>query len=187
MEKVTGKRAFSRCQKVKAKHTETTLDGGPRKRRVGHVTPSTSTRTTSQPQASTLTIPEFQLQDIPEPVPLPPVTTYTEQRRKELDSWIKVRDQLFATNIELSAPLCHTCSICGKGELGTFYRCRECGPTAVFCTTCLEQQHRNSFHIPEIWESDSFRLRQHNNSMQLPHHDGCDGRYRKPVKVFDAE
>eukprot|EP00058_Branchiostoma_floridae_P022034 XP_002607524.1 hypothetical protein BRAFLDRAFT_69955 [Branchiostoma floridae] len=96
MEKATGKRGFSRCQKVKTKHAETTLDGGPRKRRVRHVTPSTSTQTTSQPQASTLTTPEFpiQLQDIPEPVTLPPRSqiTYTKQRRKELESWNKVRD-----------------------------------------------------------------------------------------------
>ncbi|XP_066264562.1 uncharacterized protein [Branchiostoma lanceolatum] len=183
------KKRFSRCKKESVKVTKVTLDGGPRRRQTKQVRRS-STRTPSHPKAGASTTPghPFQSQDPQDPEPeLPrPQGRYENQRQKELESWTKVRELLFETSIELLAPLSHSCSICGEGELDRLFRCRECGPTAVFCADCLEKQHCSSFHVPDIWEDNHFHPHQHNKSMQLPHHARCASKHRKLVKVFDA-
>ncbi|CAH1273365.1 Hypp5105 [Branchiostoma lanceolatum] len=127
-------------------------------------------------------------QDDPEPAPPQTRSAYSKQKSATLESWNKVRDSLFETSVEMASPISYTCTICGMEEECLIFRCRECGPAAMFCIECLRSQHAevNSFHVPEKWEGTYFRPYQLHHTMQLPHHASCQTwPYRKSLRVFD--
>ncbi|XP_019640112.1 PREDICTED: uncharacterized protein LOC109481936, partial [Branchiostoma belcheri] len=120
----------------------------------------------------------FPPQDEPELAPPQTRTTYSKQKIATQESWNNVRDDLFNTSVEMAVPISYTCTICRMEEECLIFRCRECGPAAMFCIECLRKQHEklNSFHMPDKWEGSYFRPYQLHHTMQLPHHASCTTR-----------
>ncbi|KAI8519275.1 hypothetical protein Bbelb_025320 [Branchiostoma belcheri] len=130
----------------------------------------------------------FPPQDEPELAPPQTRTTYSKQKIATQESWNNVRDDLFNTSVEMAVPISYTCTICRMEEECLIFRCRECGPAAMFCIECLRKQHEklNSFHMPDKWEGSYFRPYQLHHTMQLPHHASCTTRLRiKSLRIFD--
>ncbi|CAH1240881.1 Hypp6154 [Branchiostoma lanceolatum] len=153
------KRKRSRCERPTVTARIVILDDSP--------TPNRSVTDIPIPFDSAFTLPEPPCpstsaavetpvdppQDDPEPAPPQTRSAYSKQKSATLESWNKVRDSLFETSVEMASPISYTCTICGMEEECLIFRCRECGPAAMFCIECLRNQHAevNSFHMPEKW------------------------------------
>lgn len=62
------------------------------------------------------------------------VTSSSKAKKKELNVWDAVMDDMLKVSFECSAPITAQCFVCR--EHGN-YRCLECSTTAVFCEGCL--------------------------------------------------
>lgn len=75
-------------------------------------------------------------------------TAYNKAKKRELNAWDVVKDDMLKVSFECSAPVNTQCVVClGQGD----YRCLECSTTAVFCEACLRKTHKNSLHLPDKW------------------------------------
>ncbi|XP_035690811.1 uncharacterized protein LOC118425820 isoform X2 [Branchiostoma floridae] len=142
-------------------------------------------------QASTSATAELPVIPVPAADPEPTLpqtqTAYCKQKTRELESWNKVRDLVYQTSVELASPISFICTTCRTVEESLIFRCKECGPVAMFCIECLREQHKDhkSFHVPDKWEGTFFRPYHLSHTLHLPHHADCPTRYCKSVKVFD--
>ena len=75
-------------------------------------------------------------------------TVYRQATNKEFSVWEALKPELLRVSLESSAPSSHRCCICTEQAN---YRCLECSNSIVFCETCVKATHRNSLHLPEIW------------------------------------
>ncbi|XP_019643775.1 PREDICTED: uncharacterized protein LOC109484857 [Branchiostoma belcheri] len=194
MGKARGKSKHFRCERQKVTARTVIFDDSPApKRSVTRVPiPFDSTHTLPQhpcPSTAAAAVDTlFPSQDEPELAPPQTRTTYSKQKIATQESWNNVRDDLFNTSVEMAVPISYTCTICRMEEECLIFRCRECGPAAMFCIECLRKQHEklNSFHMPDKWEGSYFRPYQLHHTMQLPHHASCTTRLRiKSLRIFD--
>lgn len=75
-------------------------------------------------------------------------TAYIKAKKKELDAWNVVSDDMLKVSFELEALINTFCMVCSEAAR---YRCMECSTTAVFCEGCVKNTHTNSMHIYEKW------------------------------------
>ncbi|KAI8498185.1 La ribonucleoprotein [Branchiostoma belcheri] len=157
MGKARGKSKHFRCERQKVTARTVIFDDSPApKRSVTRVPiPFDSTHTLPQhpcPSTAAAAVDTlFPSQDEPELAPPQTRTTYSKQKIATQESWNNVRDDLFNTSVEMAVPISYTCTICRMEEECLIFRCRECGPAAMFCIECLRKQHEklNSFHMPD--------------------------------------
>eukprot|EP00058_Branchiostoma_floridae_P016008 XP_002601496.1 hypothetical protein BRAFLDRAFT_102170 [Branchiostoma floridae] len=114
--------------------------------------------------------------------------TYAAHKQLEVTGWRDIHDKLLATGTELSAPTSFCCMICKQDQPMDIYRCRDCGPTATFCLSCLEVHHENSLHLPEVWTNTSTCFQPYMDPKAcLRRRDGhrCTTTSPRTVKVYD--
>lgn len=80
-------------------------------------------------------------------------TAYSKAKKRELHAWDAVKDEMLKASFECSAPITTQCVVCLEHA---DYRCIECSSTAVFCEACLKRTHRNSLHLPDKWNVQSY-------------------------------
>ena len=79
-------------------------------------------------------------------------TCYEVESRACVVGWKRVRNKLLEVVTENAAmPLLSVC-LCCKSE--AVIRCKQCSPSAYYCSTCYEERHSitNIFHVGEKWE-----------------------------------
>jgi len=76
-------------------------------------------------------------------------TAYSKAKKRELNAWDAVKEDMLKVSFETSAPISSKCSVCQRQA---DYRCLECSTTAVLCEACLRRRtHHNSLHVPDKW------------------------------------
>lgn len=82
------------------------------------------------------------------------VSDYVEKKRKASNKWASVKEEVKKAFIEDECPAIFTCLVC-EAEEQDIWRCKDCGPTAYFCTECCRKHHLITlFHKPQQWRND---------------------------------
>eukprot|EP00112_Aurelia_sp_Birch-Aquarium-sp1_P019139 Seg468.2 transcript_id=Seg468.2/GoldUCD/mRNA.D3Y31 product="hypothetical protein" protein_id=Seg468.2/GoldUCD/D3Y31 len=84
--------------------------------------------------------------------------TYEEIKRKDVESWRKLRKQFLHVAIGFPTSV-ESCLVCQSAFFSqtssqeeTLYFCSDCGPFYYVCFPCLVADHKvRPHHIPEVW------------------------------------
>ncbi|CAM4721750.1 unnamed protein product [Leuciscus chuanchicus] len=108
-------------------------------------------------------------------------TAYSKAKKRELNAWNTVKEDMLKVSFETSAPITSKCSVCQRHA---DYRCLECSTTAVLCEACLRRTHHNSLHVPDKWNNSSYEPSYQGLFLYLPEGHENHAVYRKDIKVI---
>ena len=113
-------------------------------------------------RASLIDIGEFEVPEGPRVVENS--KQYAELKKKDIESWASLRDELLRTAVKRNVPSVDFCLKCGRNGLGQagetdgedtqdmIFRCEDCGPFYFVCYSCLLDDHNlRPNHIPDGW------------------------------------
>ncbi|XP_033113345.1 uncharacterized protein LOC117113944 [Anneissia japonica] len=80
-----------------------------------------------------------------------------ERKQSELNDWMDATTTIDHALLGNWAPHSKNCKNCNAVLNTEFIRCLDCGPTVVYCHTCMATIHQhNVLHFPEVWTCNTF-------------------------------
>lgn len=112
--------------------------------------------------------------------------TYSEKRRKLIEAWDGLRNNLLTTRLAEFSPATHTCCFCGVHIPEIIY-CRDCGPNAYFCHSCHTRTHKNIlFHRAYQWKESMYVPLLVTNELSRTDH-FCETVYTSTIYAVDVK
>ncbi|XP_076079987.1 uncharacterized protein LOC143050754 [Mytilus galloprovincialis] len=130
--------------------------------------------------------PDINLELINEDQEEPAKNSYATKKKKLIEAWEGLREDLILTRLQELSPATHECGFC-HDEQPDIIICQDCGPQAYYCSSCCERVHRNIlFHKPQQWKGSMYVPIQLINELTRKDHK-CDQTFFSNIYAVDMK